>query len=55
MIEELVDKLEKLIKNPQLIEKMGKKSKEKFANNYTLEIFEKNMINILNNFFLDQS
>ena len=48
-IEELVDKLKKLIHNKDLREEMGRNSREKFITNFTLEKFENNMIKILDN------
>ncbi len=45
--QQLADKLELLIKNPELRISMGKKAKEKFTKEYTLEIFEKRMVEIL--------
>lgn len=41
--EALADKIEILIKNPELRKKMGDAGCEKFLDKYTLDIFEKNM------------
>jgi len=45
--EVLADKIEELIKNKQLRKQMGDNGKLKFANNYTLSIFEKTLVDIL--------
>lgn len=45
----LVEKLEKLIRNPELARKMGNAGKIKFEKEFTLEKFEKRMCDILNN------
>jgi glycosyltransferase involved in cell wall biosynthesis len=41
--EDLADKLKILIEDKDLRLKMGQRGREKFLNNYTFEIFEKNM------------
>ncbi|WP_010419258.1 glycosyltransferase [Anaerophaga thermohalophila] len=46
--EALAEKLEKLILNPQLRKKMGLAGRKKYEKEFTLEIFEKNLVNILN-------
>jgi glycosyltransferase involved in cell wall biosynthesis len=43
----LVDKIEELILNPELREKMGKAGQEKFQKQYTSNIFEKRMCEII--------
>ena len=45
--QELADKLELLIQSPELRISMGEKAKERFTKEYTLEIFEKRMVEIL--------
>jgi glycosyltransferase involved in cell wall biosynthesis len=45
----LAEKLEKLIRNPELARKIGKAGKIKFEKEFTLEKFEKRMCEILNN------
>ena len=45
----LAEKLEKLIRNPELARKMGNAGKIKFEKEFTLEKFEKRMCDILNN------
>ena len=47
--EELANKIEFLINNQDLRIKMGVAGKEKFYNQYTLEIFENNLTTILKN------
>lgn len=44
----LADKLKVLIENPKLREKMGKAGREKFLKHYTLDKWEKKMVNIFN-------
>lgn len=46
--EQIADKIEFLINNPKKRIEMGKAGREKFLNEYTLEKFEINMINIFN-------
>jgi glycosyltransferase involved in cell wall biosynthesis len=43
----LAEKLELLISNPELCKEMGKAGNKKYLNSFTLEHFEKNMFNIL--------
>jgi len=43
----LAEKLEILISNPELCKKMGKAGNQKYLNSFTLEHFEKNIFNIL--------
>ena len=43
----LADKLELLIKDATLRQKMGNEGKKKFEENYTLEIFEHNFFNAI--------
>ena len=45
----LVEKLEKLIRNPELAREMGNAGKTKFEKEFTLEKFEKRMCDILKN------
>lgn len=45
--EELAEKIEHLIKHPDLRLQLGKAGKEKFDKNYRLEIFESNFISVL--------
>ena len=45
--EALAEKLENLIKNPELREKMGKAGRKKYEKEFTLEIFEENLNIIL--------
>ena len=47
----LANKLEVLIKDKELRSKMGAAAYLKFSNNYTLEIFENNMVKVLNKCF----
>jgi len=47
--EALAEKLEILIKDPVLREKMGKAGRKKYENEFTLEIFEQNLNSILHN------
>lgn len=42
----IADKIEFLINNPKKRIEMGKAGREKFLNNYTIDIFEKNMKNV---------
>jgi glycosyltransferase involved in cell wall biosynthesis len=44
--EQIADKIEFLINNPEKRIEMGKAGREKFLNNYTIDIFEKNMTNV---------
>lgn len=46
-VEQLTNKIEVLIKNPKIALDMGRKGKLKFENEFILEKFEINMINIL--------
>ena len=46
-VEMLANKIEILINNKQLRVQMGDNGKQKFANNYTLSIFEKTLVDIL--------
>lgn len=46
--EALAEKLAMLINDPELRKKMGRAGREKFAANYTLEIFEQRLTAILN-------
>lgn len=48
-VHELVNKLEFLIKNSKIRNKMGQAGKEKYEKELTLEHFERNLTNILNN------
>jgi len=41
--DQIADKIEIFVKNPSLIESMGKAARKKYEEKYTLEIFEKNM------------
>ncbi|GHV47981.1 glycosyl transferase [Bacteroidia bacterium] len=45
---ELAERMEELIKNPELRESMGKAGRQKFQEQYTLERFEKRICEILN-------
>lgn len=45
--EELANKIEYLIKYPEIRFQMGKAGREKFDRNYRLEIFEKNFVSVL--------
>jgi len=51
--EQIVKKLQILIKNPELKKKMGEAGRKKFIENYTIEKFENNLINILDNVLYD--
>jgi glycosyltransferase involved in cell wall biosynthesis len=44
----LADKLEILIKNPELRKKMGEAGRKKYEEEFTLERFEERMVEILN-------
>lgn len=44
--EQIADKIEFLINNPKKRIEMGKAGRKKFLNNYTIDIFEKNMTNV---------
>lgn len=43
----LADRMGRFIANPQLIEGMGKKAREKYESHYTLEKFEHNVIRVI--------
>lgn len=45
--EELANKIKFLIENPSICKEMGERGKEKFQKNYTIEVFERNLLNIL--------
>ena len=49
----LADKIEYLIKNPEIAQQMGKNGYEKYMNNYTLEIFEKNFVRTISQVIAD--
>lgn len=44
----LADKMEWLMENPQECKQMGQAGREKFEREYTLDVFENRMVNILN-------
>lgn len=46
--DQIAGKLELLIKNPELRINMGEAARKKFLEKYTLDIFEKNMLNVFN-------
>ena len=46
--EKLAEKLKHLIDNPEKVSLMGKKGREYFIEKYTLEVFERRMVHILN-------
>ncbi len=43
----IADKIEYLIKNPQIIKEMGIKGREKYLNNYTIDLFDRNIYSVL--------
>ena len=47
--EEIAEKLGILIKNPELRKKMGEAGRKKYLENYILETFEQNMLNVFRN------
>ncbi len=47
-IKDIAQKIEFLIKNPDLRTQMGKAGREKFLEKYTLDIFERNMLDVFN-------
>lgn len=46
--QQIAEKIEYLIEHPKLMKEMGQKGKVKFEREFTLEVFEKNTINIFN-------
>jgi glycosyltransferase involved in cell wall biosynthesis len=50
----LADKLEVLIKDPELREKMGTAGRKKYENGFTMEKFEKRMVEILEDVMINQ-
>ena len=49
----LANKIEYLIKNTEIAQQMGKSGYEKYMNNYTLEIFEKNFVRTISQVIAD--
>jgi glycosyltransferase involved in cell wall biosynthesis len=51
--QDLADKIEILIQQPSLRQKMGMAGMRKYQNNYTLQIWEENLNNILNQIIIE--
>lgn len=47
----LAEKIEFLINNPEIVKRMGEAGRRKYEKEFTLNIFENNMINILNQIY----
>lgn len=45
---ELAERIKFIIENPELAKQMGKKARNQFLQSFTLEVFENNLVNILN-------
>jgi glycosyltransferase involved in cell wall biosynthesis len=45
---ELAERIKFIIENPDLAKQMGKKARNQFLQSLTLEVFENNLVNILN-------
>ncbi len=54
-IQALADRLQELLENPALCEKMGEAGRKRFEQNYTAEIFENRLLDILKTFSLKYS
>lgn len=44
----LSEKIMELLENPEKARKMGETGRKRFEENYTIEVFEKNMIDVVN-------